>query len=454
MTIEMRKARKESKYETVAQEEKGPDGEPEVESEDDDAKQGSTFAKFVLFALCVMFFLSLLNAPAIFRNMEESKPYAPATYRASQRVDVSVPATTNSSITKATRWSALGTVIQDAQHGDQFGQSISLSGDASMLAVGAPMTQDSNNKPRGRVSIYAWNGIDWERMGDLLGSRYEQYFGSNVALSGDGKTVVVGSLAGDGKGLLQVFVRQGKRRWIRKGPGKAGAGYGMSVAISSDGTTVATSTINASHVHKRDDHHGRWTQKGDSMTNSKITGGECPLRLALSGDGNTVAFFGTVGTPAVVYRYITGTGWQQVGQVFPGNVTAVALNYNGNRVAVGSMIKGKRALNVFSNNSKKQWVQVHSDIHMAQEGSASVSSLAMSHDGTVLVVGSNSTGRVGVIVDTKFGWTEVFSFKGRPERLLVDLSDDGKVIMSGGQSSTESDPQVDPGFISVFRAED
>lgn len=124
-------------------------------------------------------------------------------------------------------WSQMGldiTAPLASNKGDLFGYSLSLNYSASsssaVLAVGAPGYGGAATRPNksGYVAIYFWNGSAWSQNDGLnnsmflygpgyenvsitykeaISSRefgsYDAYFGKSIQLSGDGKTLVVGS---------------------------------------------------------------------------------------------------------------------------------------------------------------------------------------------------------------------------------------------------------------------
>ena len=73
---------------------------------------------------------------------------------------------------------------------DGFGREISLSSDGSILAVGAP---DSNNFA-GYVRLYKYINDEWIQLGsDINGGSNYDYSGDSISLSSDGLTVAIGS---------------------------------------------------------------------------------------------------------------------------------------------------------------------------------------------------------------------------------------------------------------------
>ena len=233
--------------------------------------------------------------------------------------------------------------------GDQFGFSVALSDDGNTLAVGAPSEDSSasgingNQKDEsaltaGAVYLYARSGTAWTQQAYVksdtppMGTAGDQ-FGYSVALNGDGNTVAIGvydeggsgrsvnapiDTMRNGSGAVYVLVRKGTI-WTRQGylktwNSEGGDSWGVSVALSDDGNTLAmgsidedclcTGVVNApsdagAADQKADRSAGAvaifvrsgttWTQQAYIKASNTGQNDWFGVRLALSGDGNTLA---------------------------------------------------------------------------------------------------------------------------------------------------------------------
>jgi len=107
-------------------------------------------------------------------------------------------------------FSEIGTPLISDDINDNFGSDIALSGDGRKLVVGAMLWDNNENDNQGGVFTYNWEGDSWSQVGSVLydtsvgtGNRY----GRSVALSGDGSILVVGVSTWDGSvGLDQGAV--------------------------------------------------------------------------------------------------------------------------------------------------------------------------------------------------------------------------------------------------------
>jgi WD40 repeat protein len=139
---------------------------------------------------------------------------------------------------------------------DWFGYSMAISKDGNTLAIGAVYADVSGNADQGSVHIYARSGGAWKLQKTLTGEggAAGDVFGVSVAISDDGNTVAVGAAGDDigsvsDKGSASVFVRKGTewsaQQALVDDNGAAKANFGSSVSLSSDGNTLAVGGPNA-----------------------------------------------------------------------------------------------------------------------------------------------------------------------------------------------------------------
>jgi WD40 repeat protein len=139
---------------------------------------------------------------------------------------------------------------------DWFGYSMAISKDGNTLAIGAVYADVSGNADQGNVHIYARSGGAWKLQKTLTGEggAAGDVFGVSVAISNDGNTVAIGAAGDDvgsvsDKGSASVFVRKGAewsaQQVLVDDNGAAKANFGSSVSLSSDGNTLAVGGPNA-----------------------------------------------------------------------------------------------------------------------------------------------------------------------------------------------------------------
>ena len=225
----------------------------------------------------------------------------------------------------------------EKDEGDQFGYSIALSGDGNTLAVGA-IGEDSNatgvngdqanNAANGSGAVYLFtrSGSTWSQHAYVKSSntRPNVMFGYSVAMNANGDTLAVGEFDADrGRGALYTFARN-DGNWSQQARLQPGLlspqdSMGCWVAISDDGNTVMagaldedslTTGINAVQgghsgiVDGPDDNSSgaafgfvrtgtTWSEQANFKASNSGKHDWFGVRLALSGDGNTLA----VGAP-------------------------------------------------------------------------------------------------------------------------------------------------------------
>jgi hypothetical protein len=95
-------------------------------------------------------------------------------------------------------WQPLGQEIPGVAVADLFGMSLKLSGDGRRLAIGSPYHDDTDNSLRlnGQVRVFGYSPIEnkWNPVGNALNGRTSQdWFGWSVDMSNDGGLFCVGA---------------------------------------------------------------------------------------------------------------------------------------------------------------------------------------------------------------------------------------------------------------------
>ncbi|MGH9851392.1 MAG: putative Ig domain-containing protein [Blastocatellia bacterium] len=133
----------------------------------------------------------------------------------------------------------------DGAIGDQFGESVALSGDT--VVVGSNTDDMSANEDQGSAYVFTRSGAVWTEQQKLTAADGDAFdrFGISVAINSD--TIVVGSF-GDtfetnfAQGSAYVFTRRGavwtEQQKLTANEGATGDFFGISVAVSSDTVVV------------------------------------------------------------------------------------------------------------------------------------------------------------------------------------------------------------------------
>jgi hypothetical protein len=258
-------------------------------------------------------------------------------------------------------WVQLGSSIQGTDEKDRFGFSVSLSGDGRRLAAGAP----GGNGRTGSASVHEYDGTDWAKFEDvdqmLMGDNVGDRAGFSLSLSNDGTSLAVGAFTSSKNGLsssgsVSVF-RLEDSSFIPHGQTlmgwSDGAQFGFSVALSGDGRrlvvgssgfgTAAAAKVGLCEVFDISE-SSAWTQIGNAVGGAENE--EAGLHVSISTDGSVVSCSkvnlyegGIQGTVAILQQ--NSTNWDLVDSLVTvqGNSsfgTSVSLSQDGKLIAVGA----------------------------------------------------------------------------------------------------------------------
>src|SRR5690554_5388288 len=243
----------------------------------------------------------------------------------------------------------IGQKIEGDTGTDAFGQSVAISGNGNIIAVGA----DQYNSYMGHVRVYEEVSGTWTQIGnDIEGDSSGDWSGRSIALSVDGSIIAIGAPFNDDgatdSGHVRVFENI-SGIWTQIGNAIEGDGTwdesGTSVALSADGTIVAIGAPRhngngneSGQVRVFENVQGTWTQVGSDIYGLQIGHG-LGISCSLSSDGSILVIGAvsrsTAATPAsysMVFQNVSGS-WTQIGQT----IHAVApLNQSGRSVSISS----------------------------------------------------------------------------------------------------------------------
>ena len=363
----------------------------------------------------------------------------------------------------------LGSDINGEAAGDYSGNSVSLSSDGTIVAIGANFN-DGNGSNSGHVRVYEYSGSSWSQLGaDINGDSSGDYSGRSVSLSSDGTIVAIGAYGNDvngsNSGHVRVYSWNGSQ-WDQLGAdinGEAASdASGHSVSLSSDGTIVAIGAYgnggSSGHVRVYQYSGSSWTKIGDDI-DGEAAYDYSGYSVSLSSDGTIVAIGaryndgnGSDSGHVRVYEY-SGSSWSQLGADINGDSSgdysgySVSLSSDGTIVAIGAPDNDGNGSNsghvrVYE-YSGSSWSQLGADIDGDSSGDYSGRSVSLSSDGTIVAVGApyndgngSNSGHVRVYQYSDSSWSQpVLDIDGEAadnySGYSVSLSSDGTIVAVG-----------------------
>jgi hypothetical protein len=246
-------------------------------------------------------------------------------------------------------WTIRGALIAGGTASEQSGNSVSLSSDGNTVAIGA----NNYSSGAGCTRIYSWNGTTWAIRGALIaGGTAAEFSGNSVSLSSDGSVVAIGAYGyTSNTGCTRIYSWNGST-WTIRGAliagGTTGEYSGYSVSLSSDGSVVAIGAYgyssNTGCTRIYDWNGTTWTIRGALIaggTASEYSG----YYVSLSSNGSVVAIgaygYGSNSGCTRIYSW-NGTTWTIRGELIAGGTASecsgwsVSLSSDGGVVAIGA----------------------------------------------------------------------------------------------------------------------
>lgn len=219
-------------------------------------------------------------------------------------------------------WTQIGEDLVGVGSIDHFGVSVDLSSDGSIVAVGA------NGTSKGYVGIYENISDTWVQIGqNIEGESLGDFSGETISLSSDGSIIAIGARQNSGDGLSRGHVRifqNINNTWTQIGQDINGINdfeqFGGRVVLSSDGLSVAISAI-SKYVRVFNYISGTWIQKGQEFISPGLFN-DYGIGLDISIDGSLLVIgepnFDSFNGKATIYKMINNY-WVELGNIIGDN---------------------------------------------------------------------------------------------------------------------------------------
>jgi len=395
----------------------------------------------------------------------------------------------------------------NTQDNDQFGTGLAISADGNTLVVGAPGedggvagingNQADNTLPSaGAVYVFVRNGTAWSQQAYVKASNpnANDLFGGAVAIAADGNTMAVGAIAersnatGVGgneadnslanAGAAYVFARSGatwtQQAYVKASNTGAGDSFGISVALSGDGGTLAIGAVfedsnasgidgnqadnslsgaGAAYVFARSGN--TWSQQAYVKASNPGASDQFGGAASLSGDGNLLAVGATeedsaggqadnsAASAGAVYVFArSGTTWIQERYVKASNAdagdrfgTSLSISADGSTLLVGAPQEDSAAKGVGGNED---------DNSLSANGAAYV----LKRSGTIWIQTSYVKIRNAGLVINAVNFGEAVAVSGDGNTIAVGASgEDGNAT---GINGTPTNTNVSSGALYLY----
>ena len=356
---------------------------------------------------------------------------------------------------RGTAWNAaaasaitLSATSADANPGDRFGESVSVSADGSHIAIGAPGDENETGaayvfaRPSGTPGTWATTSAPAVKLDAGTVAAIGDRFGASVSVSGDDSKIAAGAPGADSAYIFTYDTTASA--WpsaptasLASATARPGDRFGFSVSASADGNEIAVgapsdefSGPGAAHVFVTST---AWTDQTEPTSTLHPAAGNITSRLgsrfgravSMSSDGTSVAVGASTITHGAYYKFTlaSGTAWADAADRI-GTVAGAGVNLNGVGWSVANSSDGDAAVwsEPFHGNRRGRALQRAGSGTTTSLGNGAARSegigatVALSEDKSVAVVGaSDAKNPVSVLADgAAYVFTDPLSGDGSP----------------------------------------
>ncbi len=207
----------------------------------------------------------------------------------------------------------LGQELTGSEVDDEFGRRVAINESGTIIIVAA--------READQAFVYQLASGKWKQLGQTLSCAHCRWFGFEVDIADDGKTVAVGS---ESEGVYIFAYKNGT--WVPKGepllPNKYGYGIGRTLELSGSGDLIAVTAyaatskegvVEAGAAYVLEFKNGAWVQKGNALYGD-LAGQQMGYAMGFSRDGKRLV----IASPYHSFRstkayQFDGKTWKQLG---------------------------------------------------------------------------------------------------------------------------------------------
>jgi hypothetical protein len=397
-----------------------------------------------------------------------------------------------------TVWNQLGQDIDGEASGDQSGYSVSINGDGTIVAIGAPDNDGTSTSNMGHVRIYQYNGTVWNKLGqDIDGEAKDDRYGYYVSLSSDGTRVAIGANDNDGTGVSNMghvrvyelahtksYVQVPKQVPLQIGTETQRPGYAADISgiVDISGALFTQGDVSM---------NGNLYVSGDATIGGALTFGSASIAASNVSFSSDISMNNRlfVNVSDVNYSNISGylttktlSGGPsyQIGQDIDGEAsgdssgTSVSINSDGTIIAIGAVVNDGTSTNtnygighvrIYQYNGTV-WNQLGQDIDGEAGADYSGNFVSISSDGTIVAIGAYWNDGTGA---SQAGHVRIYQYNGTVWNQLgqdidgeaaneysgysVSINSDGTIVAIGAHMNdgTSTDSYWNSGHVRVYQ---
>lgn len=367
-------------------------------------------------------------------------------------------------------------------------EKISLNEDGTIIALGS-IINNINGKNTGQTQVFKFNNDhnNWLQLGESInGDKEGDDFGNSLSLSSDGSVLAIGAKSNSIKGELSknvIVVKKELDNWVQVGENISDGGLisdltGQKLSVNSTGNIIAIGVENSDEngqnsgqVRIYENKNGTWSQIGNSID------GDLPHKyfgssVSLNSIGNIIAIgtkYGNLDSTDQVRVYENKNGvWTQLGESINGDISdlfgsSVSLNSVGNIVAIGAPFKSGSLFGIgqakIYKNINGIWSQIGDDINGIENTDFLGTSVSLNSAGNIVAIGAtrsdginSKTGKVFIYENNNGNWSQNGDITGKEigDRFgaTVNLNSVGDILIVKALYNSNLN---NSGYVSVFK---
>jgi hypothetical protein len=309
------------------------------------------------------------------------------------------------------------TIISGTASNDYAGYAVDMNAAGDRIIVSTLNKSSGSLFGVGEAAVYNLNGGTWSKLGSSIVPPLPANninFGESVAISSDGLTIAVGTPRSDSntRGAIMVYTWNGSS-WVSKGEILGTINqqqHGLSISINSDGTRLVTGSNFLGQIYIYTWNGTSWVKQTQTLN-----GYGYPV---INSQGDKVATLTMAYDNIIIYTW-NGTSWiESILTTNETNLFKLSINSDGTVIAAASpsALNSTGSVSIF-NYVNNQWVKYKmfgkeqadyfgNSIHLNSTGDRCVVGASKNYGGPNAPANSTFFGYVRVLRNSGSGWSQ------------------------------------------------